>query len=293
MQQTIFNADMPRFVPYLQENMRLSKQGVEAFQEYILSYYNRYGREFSWRSYITPYRILVSEIMLQQTQTQRVIHKFASFIQAFPSFKELADSSFHDVLAHWQGLGYNRRARGLHRSAQKVVYEYAGYLPADPQILQTFPSIGPNTAASIATFAYNTPTVFFETNIRSVFIYHFFPEAIQVSDEMLHPLVEQTLYRQHPRIWYYALMDYGVALKQAYGNFHRRSKHYTTQSRFEGSERQIRGMILRALTQHKALSGAQLCQYIPREEKRVIKNARSLMQDGLLQEKEGVYSLVD
>jgi len=295
MQYTIFTHTRTApadFSCYLNDDDTLTQEGVDAFQQYILAYYREHGREFSWRTHITPYRILVSEIMLQQTQAKRVAKKFEPFIAAFPTCKDLANSSFQEVLTYWHGLGYNRRARGLHNSAYKVVHEYNGVLPEDPDTLQTFPSIGPNTAASIATFAYNRPTVFFETNIRTVFIYHFFQRDTQISDARLYPIVEQTLYRSHPRIWYFALMDYGVHLKNIHGNFNRQSKHYTTQSRFEGSERQIRGMILRVLTHHGPLSFDQLCRTIPRESHRVYNNAQTLIKDGLIQESSGTYQLV-
>ncbi len=290
MQRTIFTYKFPDFSKYMQQSV-LSREGVNAFQHFILEYYYRHGRDFSWRRRITPYRIFVSEIMLQQTQAKRVAHKFEPFITAFPHFTDLANSAFHEVLKHWQGLGYNRRALGLHASAQKVVSEYDGYLPQDMQTLQTFPSIGPNTAASIVTFAYNIPTVFFETNIRTVFIYHFFNQDDKVSDEQLYPLVEQTLYRENPRIWYYALMDYGVYLKQQYGNFTRRSKHYTTQSQFQGSERQIRGMILRVLTQEQKVTYNRLCQVIDRKEHRIQRNLSALCSEGFIQKQGDIYVL--
>jgi len=290
MQTTIFSSHDCDFNAFVHDGV-LSQEGVDTFQAYILDYYRRCGRDFPWRRRISPYRILVSEIMLQQTQTQRVAQKFEPFIQAFPSFTVLARSSFHDVLSYWQGLGYNRRAQGLHKTAQRVVQEFHCHLPTDVETLKTFPSIGPNTAASIATFACNTPTVFFETNIRTVFIYHFFYHHPDVSDEQLRPLVEQTLHRQDPRVWYYALMDYGVWLKQQYGNFNRQSKHYTTQSKFEGSERQIRGMILRMLTQQGALSYEQLCREIPREEQRIRNNLHNLVDEGMVQARRDMYQL--
>lgn len=290
MQHKIFTENHPDFTQYLRDNT-LSHEGVAAFQRFILEYYYRCGRDFSWRRRITPYRIFVSEIMLQQTQTKRVAHKFEPFITAFPTFSDLAHASFQDVLAYWQGLGYNRRALGLHKSAQKVVFEYDGYLPEDIETLQTFPSIGPNTAASIATFAFNHPTVFFETNIRTVFIYHFFGKDSNISDDRLYPLVEQTVYRENPRIWYYALMDYGVYLKQQYGNFNRRSKHYTTQSQFEGSERQIRGMILRVLTQEGSVTYHRLCNAIDREEHRIQRNLQDLCSEGFIRHNDPYYIL--
>jgi A/G-specific adenine glycosylase len=195
-----------------------------------------------------PYRVVVSEIMLQQTQTYRVEPKYERFVLAFPTFELLAQATLRDVLTLWQGLGYNRRGMYLHQIAQKVMSEYKGQLPADPMALEAFPGIGKNTAGSICAFAFNMPVIFIETNIRSVFIHSFFKDQTEITDKQLYPLIEQTVDTNNPREWYYALMDYGVLLKRKLKNPSRRSAHHTTQSRFEGSDRQIRGMVLRYLT---------------------------------------------
>jgi A/G-specific adenine glycosylase len=192
--------------------------------------------------------------MLQQTQTYRVAPKFELFMEMFPTFQALAEGSLQDVLAAWQGLGYNRRALALQVIAQQVVAEHNGMLPNDPEILVTFKGIGPATAASICAFAFNSPTVFIETNIRSVFIHSFFKGLDKVDDKELLPLVQATLDYENPREWYYALMDYGVYLKKEKGNPSRKSKHHTKQSKFEGSDRQVRGAIVRAVTRYGELS---------------------------------------
>jgi A/G-specific adenine glycosylase len=186
--------------------------------------------------------------MLQQTQTARVETKYEQFIAAFPTFECLAHASLRDVLSAWQGLGYYRRARYLHQIAQKVVSEHGGMLPDDPKILQTFPGLGAATAASICAFAFNKPTVFIETNIRTVFIHSFFQHKSSVSDKELMPFIAESLDHDNPREWYYALMDYGVLLKSQHINPSRKSAHYTKQSKFEGSDRQIRAAILKMIT---------------------------------------------
>lgn len=225
-------------------------QSIKLFNELLYGYYWQHKRAFSWREQITPYRVLVSEIMLQQTQTERVKEKFELFINYFPDFYSLAQASFDQVLTAWKGLGYNRRARALHAIAQDVMREKNGYLPTEPQELQKYKGIGTATAASICTFAYNKPTVFIETNIRTVFIYVFFPDKKEIHDKEILPLIEAALDKNNPREWYYALMDYGVMLKKELGNFSRLSVHYTKQSRFEGSDRQLRGKILACLLEH-------------------------------------------
>src|ERR1700751_788981 len=140
---------------------------IAAFKEFVWHFYEQNKRDFAWRHVDNPYFVVVSEIMLQQTQTQRVISKYEEFIAAFPDFKSLAAASLRDVLLVWQGLGYYRRARFLHQLAQIVVNEHGGALPQDQKVLQTLPGIGPNTAGSICAFAFNKPVVFIETNIRT------------------------------------------------------------------------------------------------------------------------------
>src|SRR5579872_3425524 len=193
-----------------------------AFQEIIKNYYHKNGRVFSWRQNITPYHVVVSEIMLQQTQTDRVASKFELFIDIFPDFKALANAPFEQLLRTWKGLGYNRRAIALQKVAQKVMTEFGGVLPNSVDTLATFPGIGRATASSIVAFAFNSPTVFIETNIRTVFIYFFFYDKINkrmlIHDKEILPLVEKTVDQDNPRAWYYALMDYGVLLKKQVGN---------------------------------------------------------------------------
>jgi len=224
-----------------------SIQGIPAFRQMVLLHYDQYGRDMAWRNTTDPYQILVSEIMLQQTQVERVTVKFPEFIRAFPDFASLASAPLADVLASWQGLGYNRRAIALQKCAIRVMKEYDGVLPADVDILATFPGIGRATASSIAAFAFNMPVVFIETNIRRVFIHFFFTDTDTVSDADILPLVEQALFHENPRVWYWALMDLGSALKKTVPNPNRRSVHYTKQSPFEGSDRNIRGIIVRML----------------------------------------------
>jgi A/G-specific adenine glycosylase len=230
-----------------------SIDGIPAFRQMVLSHYDQYGRDMAWRNTTDPYQILVSEIMLQQTQVERVTVKFPEFIRAFPDFASLASASLAHVFAAWQGLGYNRRAIALQKCAIRVMNEYDGVLPADADILATFPGIGRATASSIAAFAFNMPVVFIETNIRRVFIHFFFTDTDTVSDADILPLVEQALFHENPRVWYWALMDLGSALKKTVPNPNRRSVHYTKQSPFEGSDRNIRGIILRMLLAEQGL----------------------------------------
>jgi A/G-specific adenine glycosylase len=202
-----------------------------------------------WRDNTDPYFVMVSELMLQQTQVDRVIPQFNSFIKAFPSIGSLAQADLSDVIKLWQGLGYNRRAKFLHQAAQQTVQRFNSILPSSTQLLQSLPGIGPNTAAAIAVYAFNQPAVFVETNIRTVYIHHFFADDFGIDDKQIRELLEQMLDRNDPRRFYWALMDYGTFLKKNGIKAHVQSKHYAKQSKLEGSLRQMRGRILKNLTE--------------------------------------------
>ncbi len=259
------------------------KISISDFNTIIWKYYAAHGRLFEWRHADDPYKIFISEVMLQQTQTARVAIKYPQFLAAFPSFEALANASLKDVLLQWQGMGYNRRGMYLQRAAQTIVQEHAGQLPNDPDILVTLPGIGKATAASICAFAFNNPTIFIETNIRAVFIHFFFHGRDDVHDNEIMSLVQAALDQEHARDWYYALMDYGVMLKKTIVNPSRKSKHHTKQSKFEGSDRQIRGMILRILTQHDTpISYDSLIDQLQKEPERVSKIVDLMIKDKLI-----------
>ncbi len=253
-----------------------SKDQLQNFVKLIWNYYAHHKRDFPWRDNRSPYSIVVSEIMLQQTKTDRVIKKYTDFLSIFPSFESLAHASLKEVLLAWQGLGYNRRGMALQRTAQIIMSEYKGNLPNDPTRLVTFPGIGKATAASICAFAFNMPTIFIETNIRTVFINFFFKDRGEIKDNEILPLVAATVDATNPREWYYALMDYGVMLKKTLPNPSRKSAHHVQQSKFEGSDRQIRGMILKILTSQPYSAFDELCLLIPREPHRIEKALREL-----------------
>ncbi len=271
--------------------MKLSKRRISLFQKKIWDFYKKQGRFFAWRNIKDPYKVLVSELMLQQTQTHRVVEKFEEWMGVFPTFPLLAQASLHEVLLVWQGLGYNRRGKYLYEIAQKVVREFDGNLPSDPDLLVTFPGIGAATAASICAFAFNTPTVFIETNIRTVFLHTFFKKQDLVHDRQIMPLVAQTVDFFNPREWYYALMDYGVMLKRDRKISNRKSAHYSRQSRFEGSDRQIRGRIIRLLAQRETLELGELVGILACDSERAHRIIAALSDEGLIGLHEGQLSI--
>jgi A/G-specific adenine glycosylase len=263
---------------------RITPAASRRFRRHLYRFFQEQGRQMPWRATSDPYHILVSEIMLQQTQVERVAFKYEAFIQAFPDVRSLARAPLRDIMAAWQGLGYNRRALALQGIARRLVTEFDGRLPAEVETLRTFPGIGAATAGALAAFAFNQPVVFIETNIRRVFLHCFFPGQTGVRDREILPLVDQTLDRLQPRPWYYALMDYGTMLKRAAPNPNRRSAHHQRQAPFAGSDRQIRGLILKALLGFRDLTAAELVKAVGKDPKRTAGLIQTLIQEGFLEQ---------
>jgi len=263
-------------------NRELTSAQVRAFRKKIYDYCDTYGRDLPWRKKLTSYRVLVSEIMLQQTQVERVLEKYTEFLSSFPDFSSLAKAPLAKLLRIWSGMGYNRRALALKVLAQNVVEHHQGKLPSDQEKLLALPGIGRYTAGAVMAFAFNKPVVFMDTNIRRVYIHEFFNDRLNIHDDELAPLVELTLDAENPRRWYNALMDYGAMLKREYANPNRRSAHYTRQSPFENSNRQVRGKILKALVAESPLSAAQIVKRTGMAPDRVKKNLFQLAGEGLI-----------
>lgn len=246
------------------------------------AHYRQNGREMPWREDPAPYKVLVSELMLQQTQATRVIPKFEAFIYTCPDFASLAGKTLGDVLTLWSGLGYNRRAKFLHQTAQLVISDHDGVLPDTLPELVRLPGIGKNTAGAILAYAYNQPVVFVETNIRTVYFHHFYPESHElVGDRELEALVELTLDRENPREWYWALMDYGTYLKKTAGGRLDTSRHYVKQSALKGSLREMRGRILKALVEGVSME-ADLRKKV-RADERFEPALSSLLSEGFIE----------
>jgi A/G-specific adenine glycosylase len=265
---------------------------IELFKKHIWDFYAQHGRRFAWRHIQDPYQVMVSEIMLQQTQTERVAKIYPLFLERFPTVSALAHASLRDLLLAWQGLGYNRRAKYLQESAQVIVQQYNGDVPHTPEQLVQLPGIGKATAASICAFAFNAPTVFIETNIRTVYIHFFFPLQDKVHDQEIMPLVAHTVDQANPREWYYALMDFGVFLKKQGANPSRKSVHHVKQSKFEGSNRQIRGKIIKLLAQNHTMHKDELLRYFEQEkDDRVSVILAQLCAEGFLKDLNNVFTL--
>lgn len=262
---------------------------ITMFRQTVYAYYHKHKRDLPWRQTTNPYHILVSEIMLQQTQVARAELTYHEFLRAFPTIQKLANAPLADVLRAWQGMGYNRRAKMLHDTANIVVHEYSGHMPRDMATLMTLPGIGPSTAGGICAYAYNIPVVFIETNIRRVYIHHFFSDKQGISDKHIRPLVETTLDHENPREWYSALMDYGTYLTTRVENPNRRSKHHVRQKPFKGSDREIRGAIIKILADRSLMEKELLL--LPFERGRVIGILNMLCSEELIHKKGRRYSL--
>lgn len=230
------------------------------FQQRIYAFYHEHGRhDLPWRKTNDPYKIFISEIMLQQTQVPRVIEKYNEFVTTLPSFASVVSAPQSEVIRLWQGLGYNRRALFLKRSADMIETQFQGKIPNTTDKLLTLPGVGPNTAGSLLAFVYNQPAVFIETNIRRVFINEFFKDRKKITDKNILPLIEKLLDKKNPREWYYALMDYGTLLAKR-ENVNQKSAHYTKQSTFKGSKREVRGMILKLLSEKGTVTTKEIQQ---------------------------------
>jgi A/G-specific adenine glycosylase len=228
----------------------MAENNIKLFQKLVWRHYKKEGRHtLPWRETKDPYRILVSEVMLQQTQVDRVIPFYNAFLQKFPTARALARAPLADVLCAWQGLGYNRRARMLQSAAKEAEKGF----PKTREGLEVLSGVGPYTARAVSVFAYGNDEIVIETNIRTAVIHHFFTRRNttiygSVSDAEIEEVLARVLPKGKSREWYSALMDYGAHLKRSGISHNAKSKTYTKQSVFKGSLREARGAILRALS---------------------------------------------
>lgn len=264
----------------------------ETFVRDVWDAYRERGRhDLPWRKTRDPYRILVSEVMLQQTQVERVRGYYARFLERFPDIGALAAAPASAVVGAWQGLGYNRRALALQRAAREVVARHGGKLPRAYEELVALPGIGPYTAGAVRAFAWNEPGVLLETNVRAAYLDRFFKGREAVPDRDLVPVIEATADREKPREWYWALMDYGARLKATTGNATRRSKTYARQKPFAGSDRQLRGRVLR-LVAERPRTRAELREATG-EDERLARVIEALTAEGFLAYTARRYALAD
>lgn len=228
--------------PKLQES-NLSSEKIKQFQKKVLSFYKKNKRSLPWRDTTDPYKILLSEFMLQQTQVSRVVSYYERWTAKWPTIDQLASATLAEVLEQWMGLGYNNRAVNLHRTAKKIVAEFDGDVISAMKNYQELPGIGKYTSQAVQIFSTNDDLVTVDTNIRRILIREFDLPPM-VPDKELWRVAERCLPAGKGREWHNALMDYGALYLTAQKTG---IKSKTQQSRFEGSNRQIRAKILRCL----------------------------------------------
>jgi len=272
--------------------VQLSTADIRSFRRRVYSFFRKHARALPWRGIDDPYKILVSEVMLQQTQVDRVIDKYNRFVASLPDAASLAEADFRRVLLLWQGLGYNRRALYLKRTAQILTKDHGGVVPDDYDQLVKLPGIGSATASSILAFAFDKPVIFIETNIRTVYIHHFFDQQAVVADEQIAAFLDSTIDLRNPRKWYSALMDYGTHLKRQHLNPSRRSLGYKKQTRFIGSDRQIRGAVIKELVASDRVGRDVLLGLLGRERERTGRILQDMVQEGLIIKNGQFYRIV-
>jgi len=260
----------------------MARTSVESFRREVWDHYKKSGRnDLPWRKTADPYKILVSEVMLQQTQVPRVIEKYKSFTKKFPTVKKLADAKLSDVLKQWSGLGYNRRGKYLHDAALAIVKEHNGIVPHEYPSLRAIPGIGQYTANAVRVFAFNEPEVLVETNVRTAIIHYFLEDKTNIDDEEIEKLAARAAVEQDPRQWNSALFDYGAHLKRLGFRTNAQSARYVRQSKFQGSLRQVRGEILRQLYEGKQ----------PKGDDRLSLALKGLERNGLIKKEKGKWRI--
>ncbi|MDP2703863.1 MAG: A/G-specific adenine glycosylase [bacterium] len=274
-----------------------------------------------WRNTRDPYKILVSEVMLQQTQVSRVTPKYKEFLKTFSTVQALSETNDKKLLKVWQGLGYWRRAKNLKETAKEIIKNYEGKLPKDIKTLESLPGIGPYTARALACFAFGSEEPFIDTNIRRLYIHFFFsrktasetsivlrgpraaargpnvPNQKNVHDKEILKIAKQAVWKKNPREWHYALFDYGA--KEIPKETNKKSRHYTRQTPFKNSFRFFRTKVVRALLEKpkNRASREEIGRMLSRELKRseatysTKEIIASLLKDKLLKKTKNHYSL--
>lgn len=271
---------------------------IKRFQKLILDWHEKNRRSMPWRQTRDPYKILVSEMMLQQTQVSRVIPKYKEFLSSFPTVQSLAKGPDKKLLAVWSGLGYWRRVRFLKETAKAVVKNHSGKFPKDIATLKTLPGIGPYTAGALACFAFNNPDAFIDTNIRRVYLHCFFPNQKNVHDKEILAIAQKAVWQTNPREWHYALFDYGATVLSD-RSINKRSRHYTRQSAFTGSLRSFRAKTLQLLlkTPKNKMGQKELLGWLEEEIRQAAKDysaqqvIESLVKDSLVKKSKNSFTL--
>lgn len=267
-----------------------------ASREALLAWYRPRRRAYPWRRTRDPYVILVSEVMLQQTQAARVAAAFGPFLRRFPTVRALARATRSDVLRAWGGLGYNRRAVALHEAARAIVREHGGCVPADPAALRRLPGVGPYTAAAVASLGFGVPVAAVDTNVRRI-VARVHAGTDRPAPGTVRAIAEAWVEASDPGAWNQALMDLGrevcrprprcevcplapTCRFRASGAAPRPRRPRS--GPFEGSNRQLRGAVVRVLRHRPALTLGVLARELGRDGARVRAVVAELVRDGIV-----------
>lgn len=300
--------------PKVMTGTRPTSARIASFRRGVLSWYATHRRDLPWRRTTDPWHILVSELMLQQTQVDRVRERYAAFFRRWSTVSAFASASLAEVLGFWTGLGYNRRAKHLRSAANVVVTVHGGKVPMVSADLLSLPGVGPYTAAAVLAFAGNIDTVVCDTNVRRVVLRYFFGgehAAALPPPRELDAVMGRLLPRGRSREWHSALMDIGALVctgrlpdcahcplrrgcRSASARAEGRSvlrRLVRPQSAFEGSRRQVRGTVVRLLAAagRKGLSAERLSAALPDADVPTVVD--DLIAEGLVETSNGAFRL--
>ncbi len=263
----------------------LTSTKITSFQKKIFKWWEANRRVFPWRETTEPYAILVSELMLQQTQAPRVVEKFNQFVEVFPDLESLAKAQKFEILQLWSGLGYNRRAIWLQEAAQMIIERKE--FPNTPEELQKMKGIGKYSAHSILIFAFNYDLATVDTNIRRILVAEKFAEE-KTSERDLWEIAKKLVPKGRSRDWHNALMDYGsIELTVAKTGI----KPLTKQGKFKGSDREYRGKILKLLLESKKITINQMITVLNLQEVKLESILQKMVKENLIKKKGKYYSV--
>ena len=250
----------------------VNKRKVAEFNKKLFAWHKKHYRPMAWRDTHDPYRILVSEVMLQQTQVSRVIEKYPAFLKKFPTTTKLARAPLRDVLILWSGLGYNRRAKYLQLCAKEVVAKHGAKFPDTFDALVKLSGIGISTAGALLAFSFSHDTPMIDTNIRRILVRVFFKKKIP-TDKELYAFASSIIPKGKGREWNYAMLDLGATLCTARNHsdecplsrLHGKVGDFVykkPQKKFAGSDRLYRGKILKLLTEMGSVSHTEIMKQL-------------------------------
>jgi A/G-specific adenine glycosylase len=267
--------------------MQPDEQHIKELHKKVMNFYTVNKRDLPWRKTVDPYHIMLSEVMLQQTQVDRVKEKYLLWTTKWPTIGDLARAERKEVLAAWMGLGYNNRAVRLHETAKKISTEYQGDVIGALRSGEKLPGIGPYTSRAIRIFAANENICTVDTNIRRILIKEYNLKE-NTSEEALYTLAGRCVPEGKSREWHNALMDYGaIYLTSRVTGI----KPRTRQGRFEGSDRQARAQVLSYLLKHDQVDKNKLANAIGIKGTKLVRVLASLKKDDLIHERKSTFEL--